>query len=603
MLNAIVSPLRGKAPPRSQSFPVNSAMASEHKVNGVTDSTDLHKPETGSSAATNTLVEVQRPRTLSDLPTISASDIARPRTATGLRDSSFVANAGMAEVNGPAKETATGGLFYAYAKRVRISAAFLSHGNMLIYNQTDHALLSRYILTFENADVCGMWWELVQQEYPKQGVRSGPQLFAFKGHAFPYKPATNKKFEHLHNKWFYTQIGDADGSGSKAIALIPQSGSAAPLGTQLVGETPGLTESLDKLRVSLEKTADGNAEQVKALAEGQIAGQDVIKELVEKLDKQSETQERISRALEQVAERSSERTQISTTANESHGQEALLARLDAQTANQEKILHALEQNLAQPDETEEEDDDGVEVEEKDDAEPTEDYFERLTSELQKQSASQDRLIHSLEEHLSDSQRSSDQNLSYHKQVTILLNQLVSQATTPKENKQMPGQYNVLKGIQAVLERSATQMRDMADEHAQQMRQMQRALEQNNSQIKLLVESQHQLISAFTGMLQHASSNQQRNASYNDGHARGESLAQGLGISHGQTPSQSSFAGSDGGSLKSPPRKLGPKKLSRPNMRQSAESQAETPKVPKLPANVPGSAKRSSGGGPADPFTR
>ena len=62
---------------------------------------------------------------------------------------------------------------------------------------------------------------MVQSESPDQAERPGPQLFSFKGDNFPSKPSTSKKFEHLKTKWFYSQFGDATGTGGRQQDIIP----------------------------------------------------------------------------------------------------------------------------------------------------------------------------------------------------------------------------------------------------------------------------------------------------------------------------------------------------------------------------------------------
>ena len=76
-------------------------------------------------------------------------------------------------------------------------------------------------MTFASANICKQWWTLVQEEYPNKCLRHGPQLFSFSGDDFLRKPATSEKFEHLKTKWFYTQFGDACGTGGRAQEIIP----------------------------------------------------------------------------------------------------------------------------------------------------------------------------------------------------------------------------------------------------------------------------------------------------------------------------------------------------------------------------------------------
>ena len=131
------------------------------------------------------------------------------------------------------------------------------------------------------------WWSLVQIEYPDTGVRTSPQLFSFHGDNFLYKPANNKKFDHLKTKWFYSQFGDATGTGGRPQDVIPlQDGNGkilngGPSGKSTV-EDRSRNGSNDTLEASLQKIQEmleSNASQIKSLTEAQSKSQKSIKKL------------------------------------------------------------------------------------------------------------------------------------------------------------------------------------------------------------------------------------------------------------------------------------------------------------------------------------
>ena len=178
--------------------------------------------------------------------------------------------------------------------------------------QTDKYSESRYLLTFSSAEICKEWWTLIQSEYPDQGTRNGPQLFSFKEDNFPSKPSTNKKFEHLNTKWFYTQFGDATGTGGRHQDVIPLqdwngqinsgagsvgSGSKRDLGEKKEGETDQtqggkesinvsvLAESLQNTQSILEK----NNEQIAQLAKNQARSQERMERMEKLFEKSRQT--------------------------------------------------------------------------------------------------------------------------------------------------------------------------------------------------------------------------------------------------------------------------------------------------------------------------
>jgi hypothetical protein len=89
--------------------------------------------------------------------------------------------------------------------------------------QTDDLKHSRYILTFSSARTCSEWWSLVQSEFrgPPVNTRESAQLFSFHGDDFPSRVWKHKRFEELKSKWFFTRLGDADGTGGRWQGIIP----------------------------------------------------------------------------------------------------------------------------------------------------------------------------------------------------------------------------------------------------------------------------------------------------------------------------------------------------------------------------------------------
>lgn len=175
--------------------------------------------------------------------------------------------------------------------------------------QTDNYSQSRYLLTFASAEVCKEWWTLIQSEYPNQGTRNGPQLFAFSGDDFPSKPSTNKNFEQLKTKWFYTQFGDATGTGGRHQDIIPLQGwngqsTGGGGGGSKEGEGEGkdtetgelaggkggfnmdaLAESLQNVQAIIEK----NNEQIAQLSQNQAQSQKRMERMERLFEKNAQT--------------------------------------------------------------------------------------------------------------------------------------------------------------------------------------------------------------------------------------------------------------------------------------------------------------------------
>ncbi|KAI9655548.1 MAG: hypothetical protein M1821_005341 [Bathelium mastoideum] len=280
-LSTITSPLRGKAAPRSQSFPVNA----------------LSEQETSKGC----------------------SDMLQERsTATG----------------------ASNNLFYTYARRVCLIPNPISHTKAhLRHLQTDNHASSRYVLVFDTADTCDDWWKLVQREYPSQCQRIAPQLFSFTGDAFPSKIAANKKFEHLKPRWFYCQIGDANSTSGRGLEVLPlQDGRGFPIAAAHIPVAATGAAAAKRLSMGRESIADDDQERgvyayeeglrsmegalektathMAALAEGQKMGQDAlhmfvdrqmageehVNMLAERIETQSTLQERLLKTVEQSIE-------------------------------------------------------------------------------------------------------------------------------------------------------------------------------------------------------------------------------------------------------------------------------------------------------------
>ena len=175
--------------------------------------------------------------------------------------------------------------------------------------QTDNYSESRYLLTFASAEVCKEWWTLIQSEYPNQGTRNGPQLFSFSKDNFPSKPSTNKKFEQLNTKWFYTQFGDATGTGGRHQDIIPLQGwngqitggggggskegsgegkdreTGEPAGGKGGFNMDALAESLQNVQAIIEK----NNEQITQLFRNQAQSQKRMERLERLFEKNTQT--------------------------------------------------------------------------------------------------------------------------------------------------------------------------------------------------------------------------------------------------------------------------------------------------------------------------
>ena len=235
--------------------------------------------------------------------------------------------------------------------------------------QTDNYSQSRYLLTFSSAEVCKEWWTLIQSEYPDQGTRHGPQLFSFRGDNFPSMPSSNKKFEHLNTRWFYTQFGDATGTGGRHQDIIPLqnldgqvfsgagsvgSGSKQDLGQSKDGETDqtlggegainasALREILQTTQTILEK----NNEQIAQLAKNQTQGQ-------ERMERMEKLFERSLQTLTESQLKSQQQSRELEEENAKQLQDLVKSNVKVQQQNQElskengKLLRELQNQRSQ----------------------------------------------------------------------------------------------------------------------------------------------------------------------------------------------------------------------------------------------------------------
>jgi hypothetical protein len=105
-------------------------------------------------------------------------------------------------------------------------------------------------------------------------VRHGPQLFSFNGDDFLKKPATSKKFDHLKTQWFYSQFGDATGTGGRAQEIIPLQDwdgriilSSDQAGTKTLDKGKGKASAADDDHCSTHNQNNGFPIDFSALAE------------------------------------------------------------------------------------------------------------------------------------------------------------------------------------------------------------------------------------------------------------------------------------------------------------------------------------------------
>ena len=168
-------------------------------------------------------------------------------------------------------------------------------------------------------------------------MRSSPQLFSFGGDKFPQKTANDKKFEHLTTKWFYSQIGDSDGTGGRLQDIIPLQASD---GTVLTGGSSGSgsgfgTAFQNALQI-MQSLMEGNNSQIRTL-----------------IDIQSDNNERFARMERSVEENAGRIQTLSQGQSDNQeqmkellkqNQEQLKTLADGQAASADKLQKALEQS-------------------------------------------------------------------------------------------------------------------------------------------------------------------------------------------------------------------------------------------------------------------
>ena len=125
-------------------------------------------------------------------------------------------------------------------------------------------------------------------------------------------PSTNKKFKHLNTRWFYTQFGDATGTGGRQQDIIPLqdsdgqirsgagsagSGSKQDLGKSKDGETDqtlggegGINASaLEEILQSTQAILEKNNEQIAQLAKNQAQGQERMERMEKVFERSMQT--------------------------------------------------------------------------------------------------------------------------------------------------------------------------------------------------------------------------------------------------------------------------------------------------------------------------
>ncbi|KAI9689656.1 MAG: hypothetical protein M1820_010126 [Bogoriella megaspora] len=470
---------------------------------------------------------------------------------------------------------ASNNLFYAYARR------------------TDSPTISRYILVFDNADTCDEWWKLVQREYPSLCQRSSAQFFSFNGDALPYKTSTNKKFEHLKTKWLYTQIGDASGTSGRGINVLPlQDGRGFPIIPWALS-TPTISpawrrstgaasaaeddqdvgvyayeEGLKNMEVSLEKMALHTSK----LAEGQVTGQEALQTFV---DRQMAGEEHVTMLADRIE-------------TQSNLHERLIKGLE-QTVEQQKKLS--EKNVRFQDQIKGSVDQLADARRQPDISQSHQWDKLdqvLTPALKK--------IHSTLEGLRPQQQSASSlaneqllNATLRK-LQASLDQNTSQHQSQQSNKNEQALASTLNHMQAALDRNALQMKQMADQHEESMKQIHTALRQNTAQMRTLADSQFKALSVFNELLRdHKASNFNDYAPRPTTPKRVISSARSNASYTSETPSVPKLP-ADQLVFRSPPRKITPAKAlktmkSSPALRDqnnvSTGGEGEKTKPPKL----------------------
>ena len=167
-------------------------------------------------------------------------------------------------------------------------------------------------------------------------MRSSPQLFSFEGDKFPQKTANDKKFEHLTTKWFYSQIGDSDGTGGRLQDIIPlQALDGRVLTGGSSGSDSGLGAAFQNALQVMQSLMEGNNSQIRTLIE---------------IQSDNERFARMERSVEENAGRIKTLSQGQSDNQDQmkellkHNQEQLKTLADGQAASAEKLQEALDKS-------------------------------------------------------------------------------------------------------------------------------------------------------------------------------------------------------------------------------------------------------------------
>ena len=154
-------------------------------------------------------------------------------------------------------------------------------------------------------------------------MRSSPQLFSFEGDKFPQKTANDKKFEHLTTKWFYSQIGDSDGTGGRLQDIIPLQASDGTLltGGGSSGSGSGFGSFFQNALQTIQSLMEGNNSQIRTL-----------------IDIQSDNNERFARMERAVEENARQQIKTLSQGQSSDNQSQTMKELLKQNQEQLKTL-------------------------------------------------------------------------------------------------------------------------------------------------------------------------------------------------------------------------------------------------------------------------